>query len=124
MEYGKIMNQAYHDQILSITDMTERAEALQPILTFVADLENQGETVERSLKSVVSTMQSAKDQFTELVSLNLASVYLSSFSATGISLSQYRRNRSHWCHHIHGDECCSPTNIGNIWRFRCYNGVD
>jgi hypothetical protein len=117
------MNEAYHDKILSITDSNKRAEALQPILDFAENLESVGETVERTLKSVVATMQSAKDQFTELVRLNFTSVYLSSFSATGIGLSQSCRNRSRWRHCIHWDGCCSPTNIVDIWRFRHNNGV-
>jgi hypothetical protein len=66
-EFGKHMTKIYKDTILSIEDPEERAEALRPIWDFVDNLDAMEDTSEHALKSVVSTMQSAKDQFTTLV---------------------------------------------------------
>jgi hypothetical protein len=67
VEFGKHMTKVYHETILSINDPKKRAKALEPILEFVESMDAVGETGEHGLKSVVSTMQTAKEQFTSLV---------------------------------------------------------
>jgi hypothetical protein len=65
--FGQHMIQKYRETILSIEDLTERAEAMRPIWDYVDSVDAAG--VEgKALKSVVSTMKSAREQFTTLVS--------------------------------------------------------
>jgi hypothetical protein len=61
------MNQAYRDMMSPITDDEERARVLKPIMDYAESLDNKVVTTAHTFKSIVSTMQSAKDQFTGLV---------------------------------------------------------
>jgi ABC-type uncharacterized transport system YnjBCD substrate-binding protein len=63
------MTKIYNKTIKSIQDPAERARVLQPIWEYVDSLDVVENTGNHKLKSVVSTMQSAKDQFATLVSL-------------------------------------------------------
>jgi hypothetical protein len=67
-EYTKIVTAAYHKDITSIADPEQRAAALQPIFDFVDSQESALESSDVSLKTVVSVMTAAKNQFTNLVS--------------------------------------------------------
>jgi ABC-type uncharacterized transport system YnjBCD substrate-binding protein len=63
------MTKIYNNTIKSIEDPAERARVLQPIWEYVDSLDVVENTGHHKLKSVVSTMQSAKDQFATLVSI-------------------------------------------------------
>ena len=67
-EFGKHMVGIYNKEIKSIADPQKRAEAMQPIWDYVDSLETVDTTGAHALKSVVSIMKTAKDQFTTLVS--------------------------------------------------------
>ena len=75
VEYGKVMNEAYRDMVLSVEDPVKRAEVLKPILEFTDSLDNTEIDGAHTLKSVVATMQAAKDQFTNLVSTKVQQRY-------------------------------------------------
>ena len=65
-EYGTVLNQAYHNTMDSVTDEAEQAEILGPIMAF-AEAHKSRASKKNSLKSITTTMQNAKDQFTGLV---------------------------------------------------------
>jgi hypothetical protein len=67
-EFGKHMINEYNKEIKSIADPQKRAEAMQPIWEYVDSLETVDTTGAHALKSVVSVMKTAKDQFATLVS--------------------------------------------------------
>ena len=95
-EFGKHMTAQYRKTIMSIKDPRERAKALQPIWDYVDSLDAIEHTGSRGLKSVVSTMQAAKDQFTTLVSLRSRTlscfVHLMLTPDLGSGLPQYGAN--------------------------------
>jgi hypothetical protein len=62
------MTDVYRNDISSIEDPEERAAALQPILDFVDSKEPIDDEKELAVKSIASVMESAKDQFANLVS--------------------------------------------------------
>ena len=68
VEFGKYMTEIYNNEIKPITDPRKRAEAMQPIWDYVDSLEVVDTTGAHALKSVVSMMKTAKDQFATLVS--------------------------------------------------------
>lgn len=83
VEFGKHITDVYRKTILSIEDPQKRAEALQPVWDYVDSLDIIDNSDEQGLKSVVNTMQAAKDQFTTLV--RIPSQYL-----TYLANGQYR----------------------------------
>ena len=84
-EFGVHMTKIYNTTIKSIQDPAERAKALQPIWEYVDSLDVVENTGNHKLKSVVSTMQSAKDQFATLVS------YLVVFTRRNLTVSRQPR---------------------------------
>jgi hypothetical protein len=70
-EFGAHITDIYKKTILSIEDPAERAKAMQPIWEYVDSLDVVENTGNHKLKSVVSIMQSAKDQFATLVSVHV-----------------------------------------------------
>jgi hypothetical protein len=101
-QYGKHMTEVYHKSIKSIKDPHLRAEALQPIWDYADSLEVVENTGEHKLKSVVANMQSAKDQFTTLVSSGVLSYSFFLTSEAGGGVSQFGANRGGWGNNIHG----------------------
>jgi hypothetical protein len=69
VEFGKHMTKVYNETIKSIKDPQKRAEAMQPIWDYVDAVDAVEDTGKHAIKSVVATMQAAKDQFTTLVSV-------------------------------------------------------
>lgn len=67
VEFGQHMTDVYRKTISSIQDPQQCAEALQLVWDYIDSLDVVENTGEHSLKSVVSTMQTARDQFTTLV---------------------------------------------------------
>ena len=63
------MTDIYNKTIKCIEDPAERVKAMQPIWEYIDSLDVVENTGNDKLKSVVSTMQSAKDQFATLVSV-------------------------------------------------------
>lgn len=69
------MNQAYCKMVLSVEDPVKHAEVLKPILEFTDALDDGEIGGAHTLKSIVATMQAAKDQFTSLVSTKTEHFY-------------------------------------------------
>jgi hypothetical protein len=61
------MTDVYNQDFKPITDPQEREAAFKPILEYVASLDNAESSSEISLKSIVTVMKSAKEQFSNLV---------------------------------------------------------
>jgi hypothetical protein len=61
------MAEVYHRDIKSISDPQQREAAFKPIADYVESLHSAEGSDEVALKSVVSLMKSAKEQFTNLV---------------------------------------------------------
>lgn len=67
-EYNKHVADVYRNDILSIEDPEQRTAALQPILDFVNAQEPTNDDQDTiAVKSLASVMNSAKDQFANLV---------------------------------------------------------
>jgi hypothetical protein len=66
-QYSTHVAEVYRNEFLSITDPEERAAAFQPMWDFVNSGELVNDSNDVAVKSVVSVMNSAKEQFANLV---------------------------------------------------------
>ena len=66
-EYSKHVADVYRNEFLSITEQEEREKAFKPMWDYINSVELAHDSNDVAVKSVVGMMNSAKEQFANLV---------------------------------------------------------